>query len=385
MRIRKFDPRSFFLSMLHLVSGTNAQGYPRALRKAWLDIPGSAVEPVKSSLSKIRAKVSHTFFSDRFEELNKTILPNRRTFRGLHVYAIDGQESSIPLSDEILEAGFRGRSRVDKKETYYPRIYMSQIFDVVNEVIVGVTHSCCRNENRDALILFHKAEKNSVIIYDRAYACSALLDAHCNKGSYFVIRCRSGGTFKEIIQFYKSSKMETTWNYKGLKIRLFKVKNPKGKGFLVLATNLPGSWGNREIGQLYFRRWGIETSFRDAAQQAMGHWHSKSVNGLIQELFVRLWLLNYARLQLMMESKTNPQDWLKPKYTKANLKLLVELMIEGVPLVLRRRFKMIIDRIDDLIRRTLQTRTHFKRKYQRVLKNSGITNFPYQNTVARRS
>ncbi|OQW54307.1 MAG: hypothetical protein A4S09_06070, partial [Proteobacteria bacterium SG_bin7] len=354
-RKRKFTPRTLFLSVLHLVSGTNNQGYPRALRKAWNNM-GLAGEPVKSSLTKVRGKISYKFFADRFEQLVGSISSQRRTFRDLYIYATDGHETSIPVSDDILKCGFRGCSRINNTETYYPRMYMSQLFDVVNELTIGVTQNAIRNENRDALELLKSTEKNSVVLYDRAYISKALLDAHFERENYFVFRCQRGATFKEIITFYKSSRRQGEWIYRGKKIRLFKVKNPKTKEDLVLATNLPNlKMKNKEIAQLYLRRWSIETSFKDMVQQALGQWHSKSVNGILQELFARLWLLNFARIQLLFENPNNENDWLKPNYKKANLKLLVEFMVDCMPLIIRKKFSEVLKLIHDQIRRTMQS------------------------------
>jgi hypothetical protein len=380
-----FDPKNFFLSLLHLVSGTNQQGYSRALRKAWHDIGDTKTEPVKSSLSKIRARISYQFFADKFNQLTRESANYRKKFRGFYVYAVDGQESALPISESILQAGYRGRARRNQTETYYPRIYLSQAFDVLNEMTIAVTHSNKRQEHVDAVKLVQLLERNSVVIYDRAYLSKAILDAHLAKGSCFVFRCQRGATFKEIIEFSKSLRRQATWNYKGTVIRLIKIKSPRAKEDLILATNLTTSqMRNKEVGQLYCRRWSIETAFRDSVYQGLEQWHSRSENGLLQELFCHLWLMNFARLQLMVQSSNKATEWLKSStYQKSNLKLLVEIMVECVPLILGKMFDQVLRVIDKHIVRTMQRRKHFSRSYGRVRKYSRKS-FLFKNLVKRR-
>lgn len=338
---------------------------------------------MKSSLSKVRSRISYLFFKDKFFDLIKTIRPYRKTFKGLYIYAIDGQECAIPVSEEIFKKGYRGLKRIRHQETYYPRMYLSQAFDVVNEITMDISFSSSHNENRDALGFLKNLEKNSLVLYDRAYICKALLDEHIAKENYFVFRCRSGGTFKEIRDFYESSRRKGLWNYNGLTIRLIKIKNLHTKEDLVLATNLAEStFGIAQIAELYTRRWKIETAFKDSVIQGLEQWHSKNENGLLQELFMHVWLMNWTRLQIICEVPVR-KHWLKRKYKKPNLKLLVTIMVECVPLILKNLLRDVITRIKNHIRRTMQTRVHLTRHYPRVRKNS-LKCFPLENVIDRR-
>lgn len=382
MRQRLFKPQTFFLALIHLVLGSGQTSYALALRKAWLAL-GLKGEPVKSSLSKYRLKISFKFFKSRFEEMIVSSSSLRRTFHGLFIYAVDGQESAIPISEEILRSGCRGRARKNQMETYYPRLYISQSFDVLNEVITGSTAHPTRHENRDALELLKRAEMNSVTLYDRAYLSRALLESHFMHGSFFVFRCARGATFKEVMVFAKSRKKEDIWMYGGKSIRLVKVKN-KGHRDLIFATNLDEKdWPNELLGPLYARRWGIETSFRDLVLKGFEFWHSKNLNGLLQELYAGLWLINFARLQLLEENTDDPDLWLEKEYKKANLKLMVTLLIDVMPLILKKKYKQVLAMIRSLIKRTTQNRRRQTRAFARVRKYSRKS-FPFYNLVKRR-
>lgn len=314
-----------------------------------------------------------------------TINAKRKTFRGLYIYAIDGQETVIPISQEILSHAYRGRARLNNTETYYPRMYLSHLFDVVNEVTMDVSFSASRNENRDAVSFIPNLEWNSLVLYDRNYICKALVSEHLKKGNYFIFRCQSGATFKPIIEFYKSEKRQDIWIYEGVKIRLIKITNPQTKEDWVFATNLAeDQFTIEEINELYTRRWSIETAFRDSVTQGLEQWHSKTENGLLQELYAHLWLLNWARLQVLCEVPPSEKKWLDRKYKKTNLKLLISVMIDSIGDILRKEFKKVLLRIQNLIRRTMQSREHLKRTYERVHKFSDKA-FPIKNVVERRA
>ncbi|MBK7890324.1 MAG: transposase [Bdellovibrionales bacterium] len=85
-----------------------------------------------------------------------------------------------------------------------------------------------------------------------------------------------------------------------LTVRLVKIRNPSSKQDMVFVTNLSASqFSTKEIGKLYRRRWEIETSFKElTCTLKIGQWHSKSLNGILQEIFALLWLVNVTRRQL---------------------------------------------------------------------------------------
>jgi hypothetical protein len=259
---------------------------------------------------------------------------------------------------------------VNKEETHYPRLYLSPAFDVVNELSVKVVHSKKRNENGQAVELLTTLEKNSICIYDRAYLSNGVLEAHQKKGNYFIFRCRSGATFKPVVEFYKSSRRQMVWVYNGMRIRLIKAKNPRTKEDLVFATNLTNErMNNKQVTALYCRRWSIETGFKDSVNQAFDQWHATTENGILQELYCHFWLMNLARLQLLIENPNKIDAWLDSMtYKKANLKLLVELLVDCVPLILKCRLTKVLALIRRHIKATLQTRKRLSRHYDRVRK-----------------
>ena len=66
----------------------------------------------------------------------------------------------------------------------------------------------------------------------------------------------------------------------------------------VLLTNLPeDEFSVSELKELYAMRWGIETSFRDLKYSlTLSYFHSKKTENILQEVFARLTMYNFAEL-----------------------------------------------------------------------------------------
>src|SRR5690606_15726797 len=67
-----------------------------------------------------------------------------------------------------------------------------------------------------------------------------------------------------------------------------------------LATTLPPAWSDREVIDLYRRRWEIETCFGDIkTRMKMNVLKCRSVEGIMKELTVYLLVYNLVRLMML--------------------------------------------------------------------------------------
>jgi hypothetical protein len=214
-------------------------------------------------------------------------------------------------------------------------------------------------------------EPNSIVLHDRLYFSRRLIENFAMSGSYYIARCKTEGGHKEIVEFAKSEARQAIVEIKGHKVHLFKVVNRKSKNVMVLATNLFFDWVTHEtIYKLYYTRWEVETSFRDLVQSLkIEDFHAKNINGVLQELYARLWLMNFTKIQVMKSHRVhlNPGSY---TYTKPNYKILFSWVAKNL--------KGIIDNIIDLwhdftqvVALTLEKRTRRSRTYPRELKYSG--------------
>ena len=122
-----------------------------------------------------------------------------------------------------------------------------------------------------------------------------LVLVHKAHRSYFVARLKRNA-HKKVMSFFSSRKMYDSFRYEGVRIYLIKIKTPKGVS--VFATNLPQEkFTRKEIGDLYKLRWQVESVFYDLSTTCnLERWHSKSYNGILQEFYLRMWLINATRL-----------------------------------------------------------------------------------------
>lgn len=382
-RLRKFTPKSFFHTLLELVSGTNKEGYLHALLKSF-DFEGQKgkiLPPRKGSLSKKRARISFKFFRDYFFKLINQFEPYRLTFQGLRIYAGDGFELSLPRTKQILKAGFRGRSTSRYRETYYPRMYLFHCYDVLSGVTKALKYSHLLDEITDAEEVIPTLEKKSLTIYDRLFLCTRLLHAHKKAGNYFLARCKNGG-FSEVKSFFRSKKTIAQVTLAGVKVHLIKfpLKSEKEK-IGVFATNLPIDWVNVEtISHLYTLRNEVEVSFKDLIETLrIEQWHSKSLNGILQELYAAFFLVNFAKIQ-SVKNNENPIEVMKDDYKKPNFKLLLSFIIDLLPKIMK-RIPWVLLSIPTLLNLSTESRKRHSRSYPRELKTPASP-YNYNNTVS---
>jgi hypothetical protein len=380
-RSRKFTPKLLFHTVLELVAGTNKEGFASALLKSFdfRGKKGTSVPPTKGALSKIRARISFKFFRDHLFRLLLRFEPYRLMFQGLRIYAIDGFELTLPRSKGVLKANFCGRALSDNRETYYPRMYLTHCYDVLSGVSQDFKQHHLLDEITDAEEMIPDLEKNSLCLYDRLYLSGRLIRAHKEAGNYFLARC-SKASFLEIQKFFKSPKSRSSTTIEEVTIHLIKFTRPGAQEAIVYATNLPRAWIKRElITRLYDLRWEVEVSFKDLLEtMKIEQWHSKSVNGILQELYAAFWLMNYTKIQMVISNKT-PLKVLEATYLKPNFKLIIGFIIGLLPSLFK-RIRGLFKKFDFLLKSCTERRKRHSRRYKRELKTSASP-YEYNNTV----
>ena len=296
----------------------------------------------------------------------------RRTFNGYYVYAIDGFETEIPRSDEILKAGYSGRSLGSIRQTYYPRLYMSHCWDALNGITKDLVLQKTNEELKAAHEMIPKLESNSIALYDRLYFCENLVKSHGIAGNFFVARCKTEGGRKEIVEFGRDDSLRVKVIMVGkFEVRLFKIKNRQTGQMMVLATNLFEDWLSHEMMyKLYCIRWEVEVSFKDfVVSLKIEDFHAKNINGVFQELYARLWLMNFTRILVLRTHRVH----LDPEarvYRKPNYKLLYTWVADFMKQVLE-DFSALWAEFVQLIEMTMVKRKRRSRSYPRELKYSG--------------
>jgi len=285
----------------------------------------------RSSLTKARKKVSWKIFRELLQKAVKLayeLWPKKSEFlwHDMSVFATDGSKFNLPATEEIREK-FDPESGLEYSgKGHFPQCLVSTLFDVfrrlpIARTVVSISHASEREEAKNLLPF---VPSTSVWLFDRGYPSYDLILYLINNFSgYFIFRCPSSSTFSAITKFIKSDKNEeilwiTPSNYflnkhpniqkencKAFKLRAIRLLSPDGTES-VLLTNLYNSneFPRLEIVDLYFRRWEIEGYYRDEKiVMEIEKFHSKTVNGILQELFAVMIMTVISRTLMALSSE----------------------------------------------------------------------------------
>lgn len=361
------------MSLVYLISAAKQTGYLSAMRKTWgLFETDLETLPAKSSLSEARAEVSFEFFRDSYLEQAKLIRAKLPKIKGFRLYAVDGDQLELPASEDILSYGYRGFICKNGKETHYPRMYYTSKVEVFSGIVTDVRESIENDECRNAVDMARETECDSITLYDRLHFSIKLAQAHQDSTSFYVARLKVGSrVLMQLQDFIKSKRKAKLVSIDGLQIRFIRVKNQKTGEWMYLATNLPRSiFKVREIQWLYWRRYDIETVFRDlTATHSLGVWHSTKLNGILQEFYLQFYIHNCSRFLILLAGGIEAiKDPKTGEYRRPNFKLLREYFMDNLELLLNEKIEQLYSAMKFLVQKSMETRIYFSRLSPRQVK-----------------
>jgi hypothetical protein len=242
-----------------------------------------------------------------------------KTYKGYHLIGFDGDDLNLPPTKDLLKEGYRGYSIGKEHETHYLKMYLVKCIDLMSNTVLDFRNANKNDEiglASEMVLAFPEfIASKTIAIYDRLYFSKRLIEAHVQSGLFFIARCKSGTTFKEVVEFYHSNKRRSSYEYfdkktnTTIKISLVKIINPKTKKPIVVATNVDiNGWTNKEILNLYTLRWDCETNNKDSTlTMKMDQWHSIFFNGIMQEIYVHLILMNITKMTVRQEARNKPE------------------------------------------------------------------------------
>lgn len=301
-----------------------------------------------------------------------------KRYKGYHIVGFDGDDLNLPPTEDILKQGYRGYKIDDGHETHYLKMYLVKCVDLLSNVVLDFRQDIKNDEIGLAVQMLSCLPKMTIAIYDRLYFSKRIINSHIEAGVFFVARCKSGTTFKEVVDFFNSNKTRTFYYYTDnksntkIKINLIKFSNPRSGRPIVIATNIDiAGWTNEEIATLYTLRWDCESNNRDSTSTLkLDQWHSKFFNGVMQEIYVHLIMMNFAKINIFKEGGYKI-DLKKNETNKANFKFIFKVIFDLISSALENKINHIVDEIRDEIRRTIEKRKRLSRSYPRQTKRKG--------------
>ena len=337
-RERKLPLLAMLLFLITMKGGT----LDKELHDAGIDVS-------KQSFSKRREQIPPRLLLEILWGFNHRC-GDSRTFRGYHVYAVDGTCINI-AHDVNAETYIPPRKGASKG---YNQLHANPLYDVVDKVYLdAVIQPQPKQDEIGALLQMLKRNtfpEKSVIVADRGYESYNVI-AHflAESGVYFLIRLKQNRSAMRDIQSLPMEELDrdlavtvtTTqtktdkengyvwiqthrnadrkysgrtrgarWDFGSpykLSFRAVRIRLEESGEYETLATNLPREdFTPEDIKELYHMRWGIETSFR-ALKYDIGltHLHGKSERYAKQEIYAAMIFYNLVS-RILSAAETEP-------------------------------------------------------------------------------
>ena len=297
-----------------------------------------------SGFCQQRSKIRPEAFYLLFKHFLKTYSANTdfKPYKGLRLFAVDGSDIQITPNKNDPDTYYPGTNG----QKPYALVHLNALYDLENRIYedVIIQKRNCWDEGQALIDMMEKSSiSNALVIADRGYESYNLM-AHIEEyGWKYLIRIKnSNGIVRglelpdakefdidismnmtrkcsnevkflcstqrnnfryvpptcrfDFLPLLENSYKEPATFYK-LNYRIVRVQINDALTETII-TNLPRNiFTAEEIKKLYASRWGIETSFRDLKYTVgMLHFHSKKVEGILQEVYAALVMYNFAEI-----------------------------------------------------------------------------------------
>ena len=314
--------------------------------------------PSNSSFNQRRAQILPEAFEFLFQEFSKSFADNA-TYKGLKLIACDGSDLCIAHNPNDETTYFQ--SLPDSKG--FNQLHLNAFYDLCSRRYIDAIIQPARLKNETSAmceLIDRYSGKSAVFIADRGYENYNIFAHAERKGMYYLIRVKditSNGITSKLTtlpendefdewvhvtltkkqtnevkanpQKYRIIMKKTPFDYLDLhcnkfyEMKMRVVRFPISKdSYECIITNLPQDKINSdEIKQLYAKRWGIETSFREL-KYALGltRFHAKKTEYIMQEIWSRMTLYNFCEIiatNVVVKNKNDCKHIYQLNYTRA--------------------------------------------------------------------
>ena len=296
-------------------------------------------DPEMASVSAFvqqRSKILPEALEFLFHEFTTTC-EEAKLCNGYRLLAVDGSDLQVTANPQDPDSYFPGTP----SQQHYSLLHLNALYDLLSRTYLDVVIQKRRNANENAafvqMIDRSTINHHVIALADRGYESynniahierkgwnylfrikesQGILDGFhickdkpCDFDAHVILTRKQTNRVKQLMQespgLYRYVPTDATFDFLDLHNNLFYdlyfriVRFPLGDGtFETVITNLSrDSFSADDLKQLYFRRWGIETSFRKLKYTvALNHFQSKKVEHIYQEIFARLIMYNLCEL-----------------------------------------------------------------------------------------
>jgi hypothetical protein len=248
-------------------------------------------------------------------------------FHGMDLLAMDG--TTLRLADSVVNRDhFGAQNYKDSKVANFPQTRGVTLMAVSTHLVLDARFGVYKtSETTYAKEMLPSIPDNSLTILDRGFLAAELLCNLVAHGTqrHFLIPAKSNTKWKLIegtdedgtvemkvsdVAMELDATLPATWRARAIRIA-------DGKGKLVyLLTSLTDRklFRAKQLVDCYWRRWEIETSYRELKHSMLGSAHtlrSMTVEGVTQEIWGALIAYNLIRVEIAkaaLEAKCQPTD-----------------------------------------------------------------------------
>lgn len=329
-RKRVFDTRLMFSALISMVIDPRGLNY--RLMSCVLNLQSTLAGSSEtarfsaSSFFNARKRFSPYFFVDVSQWVYSYVAARHgnKLWFGYRMFAIDS--SSITLPKQLEEDGFDSMNDCD---SYHPSGMLTTVLDLS----LGMTYDSILSQHGDersnAYRLMDGLPDNSLLICDRGYFSFDFVYQAQKANIDLIMRISREHASVEIKEFIDSGSREAILNItpslpterkairsghspKPVELRLISFR-VKGSLVILASTILDNTIKSADIMRLYGTRWDIEEEYKLLKSGlAVEGFRAKNLNGVLQEIFATLLLMNLAHAVIALEK--GPKVKLQKRY-----------------------------------------------------------------------
>jgi len=296
----------------------------------------------KQAYSQARKKIS----PDAFKIMDRKVVEwlysnenNYKTYKGYRLSAIDGTVLELNNSKILREEyGY-----VENKTTQVARALASGIYDIENNIMLTTKITKYRTSERDlAKDLIDQLKdiglKNDLILFDRGYPSKDFIEYLETTGISYLMRV-SKYFILEVNEALKNDQtVEFSSNGQIIKARVVRVILSNGTEEILITNLFEDSLTTEDLKVLYFKRWGIETKFKEVKCCLQNeNFTGDSKISVEQDFYASMYLINMALIAKNDANEniaeTNSNKNLKYEY-KTNTNVLIGKLKDSLVIML---------------------------------------------------
>lgn len=210
--------------------------------------------------------------------------------------AIDGSKLTLPCT-EALEEKY-GKAKNQHKEGLVAG-HISCLYDIENEMVIDVVLGRYKaNERLQAQSHLEYCKSNDLIIFDRGYPSVELISELEKRNIKYLMRVKVKHNLVTE-SFSNSSLTDTIEKFPNLEenVRIIKVELEKETEILLTNLYEETTYPSEIFKDLYFKRWGVETSYdviKNVLEIEKFSGYSEEI--ILQDIYSTIFLKNYHSL-----------------------------------------------------------------------------------------